>query len=476
MTVVVRFAPSPTGFLHIGGARTALFNWLFAKHHGGKFLMRVEDTDRERSTPESVETILDGMRWLGMDWDNNNPNANNGKNYYSQFDMRERHAEVARAMIANGTAYYCYATPQELEEMRAEQKAKGLPQKYDGRWRDRPASDAPAGAKPVIRLKAPQAGETIVDDAVMGRITVQNSQLDDMVLLRSDSTPTYMLAVVVDDHDMGITHVIRGDDHMTNTFRQMQIYKAMGWDIPVFAHLPMILGPDGAKLSKRHGAPAVSDYRDRGYLPEAVCNYLLRLCWSHGDDEIIPQKQAIEWFDLDGVGKSPARFDFAKLNHVNAHYINQKSDAELALLASPFLEKTLGRKLSEAEIKTLAAAMPDIKPRAQLLTEAAEAARFYFLSLPLSFDEKATKLLNPEAMGHLKELLPKLEGLSAFTHDAIEGVFRTYTEANGLKLGAVAQPLRAALTGTAVSPPIFKAAEIMGKTETLARINGVLNQ
>lgn len=474
MSVVVRFAPSPTGFLHIGGARTALFNWLFAKHHNGKFLMRVEDTDRERSTPESVETIIDGMRWLGMDWDNNDPAGNNGKNYYSQFDMRGRHAEVARSMVESGAAYYCYASPQELEAMRAEQKAKGLPVKYDGRWRDRPASEAPTGIKPVIRLKAPQTGETTVDDAVMGSITVQNAQLDDMILLRSDGSPTYMLAVVVDDHDMGVTHVIRGDDHMTNTFRQVQIYKAMGWDVPVFAHLPMILGPDGAKLSKRHGAPAVSDYRDRGYLPEAVCNYLLRLCWSHGDDEIIPIKQAIEWFDLGGVGKSPARFDFAKLNHVNAHYINLKSDAELAALSAPFLDKELGRKLTDADSRTLAAAMPDIKPRVQTITEIAAAARFYFLPRPLSFDEKATKLLTPEAKNHLKALLSKLEGLSAFTHDAIEGVFRSYAEENGLKLGGVAQPLRAALTGTTVSPPIFKAAEIMGKDETLARVKDAL--
>ncbi|HEU0118854.1 MAG TPA: glutamate--tRNA ligase, partial [Alphaproteobacteria bacterium] len=310
MSVIVRFAPSPTGFLHIGGARTALFNWLYAKHTGGKMLLRIEDTDRARSTPESIQTILEGMTWLGLSWEGE---------AISQFARFERHAEVAKQMVANGTAYYCYCSPEELEAMRAEQKAKGLPQRYDGRWRDRSASDAPAGGKPVIRLKAPQTGETTVDDQVMGSITVQNSQLDDMVLLRADGTPTYMHAVVVDDHDMGITHVVRGDDHMTNTFRQVQIYKSMGWDIPAFAHLPMILGPDGAKLSKRHGAPAVSDYRDRGYLPEAIRNYLLRLCWSHGDDEIITTEQAIEWFDFDGVGKSPARFDFAKLGSINAH-------------------------------------------------------------------------------------------------------------------------------------------------------------
>lgn len=470
MSVVVRFAPSPTGYLHIGGARTALFNWLFARHCGGKFLMRVEDTDRERSTPESVETILEGMRWLGFDWDNNDPAINGGKHYYSQYDMRHRHVEVAQQMVANGTAYYCYASPQELEAMRAEQKAKGLPQRYDGRWRDRPASDAPEGVKPVIRLKAPQTGETVVDDLVMGSVTVQNAQLDDMILVRADGNPTYMLAVVVDDHDMAITHVIRGDDHFTNTFRQVQIYKAMGWQVPTFAHLPLIHGPDGAKLSKRHGAQAVSDYRDMGYLPEAIRNYLLRLCWAHGNDEIIPTKQAIEWFDFSGVGRSPARFDFAKLNHLNAHYIGQMDDHELAALAAPFLQKHLGRDLTDAEMKTLQAALPDIKPRVQLLTEIAQAAGFYFNNPPA--DDKALKLLTPEAKAHLQALSPQLAGLADFTHDGIEALFRTYAEEKGLKLGAVAQPFRAALTGSTVSPPIFSAAALLGKEEVLKRLAG----
>ncbi|MFA6279437.1 MAG: glutamate--tRNA ligase [Bdellovibrionales bacterium] len=472
MSVVVRFAPSPTGFLHIGGARTALFNWLYARHTGGKFLMRVEDTDRQRSTPESVQTILDGMTWLGMDWDNNDPSLNHGKHYYSQFDMASRHREVAQQMLANGTAYYCYASPQELDAMRTEQKEKGLPQKYDGRWRDRPASDAPEGVKPVIRLKAPQTGETVVDDKVLGHVTVQNAQLDDMILLRADGSPTYMLAVVVDDHDMGITHVIRGDDHFTNTFRQVQIYKAMGWDVPTFAHLPMILGPDGAKLSKRHGAPAVSDYRDRGYLPEAIRNYLLRLCWGHGDDEIISTKQAIEWFDFDGVGRSPARFDFAKLNHLNAHYIGQMEDARLAALTLPFLEMKLGRAVGESEQALLEKALPDIKPRVQLLTEIAEAAQFYFDVLEP--DEKALKILTPEAKALLVALAERIEALEPFTHDALEGAFRAYAEENGLKLGAVAQPLRAALTGRGVSPPIFTAAALLGKSEVLRRI-GLVN-
>ncbi|MDD3182862.1 MAG: glutamate--tRNA ligase [Alphaproteobacteria bacterium] len=468
MSVVVRFAPSPTGYLHIGGARTALFNWLFARHHGGQFLMRVEDTDRERSTPESVGVILDGMRWLGFEWDNDDPAQNKGKNYYSQFDMCARHAEVAHQMLANGTAYYCYASPQELDAMRAEQKAKGLPMRYDGRWRDRPASDAPAGVKPVIRLKAPQTGETIVNDLVMGSVTVQNAQLDDMVLLRGDGTPTYMLAVVVDDHDMGITHVIRGDDHFTNTFRQIQIYKAMGWDQPIFAHLPLIHGPDGAKFSKRHGAPAVSDYRDMGFLPEAIRNYLLRLCWSHGDDEIISTKQAIEWFDFGGVGRSPARFDFAKLNHLNAHYINEMDNKELVTLTLPFVTKLLGYELNADQKATLLAALPDIKPRVQRLTEIAEAARFYFEILDL--DEKAAKLLTPEARGYLLDLATQIKMLPVFSHEALEEIFRAYAEAKGLKLGAVAQPFRAALTGRAVSPPIFTAAALLGRDEALKRL------
>ncbi len=470
MPPIVRFAPSPTGYLHIGGARTALFNWLYARRYKGKFLLRVEDTDRERSTPESVQTILDGMTWLGLDWDNKDYG---GRGYYSQFEQRGRHAEVARAMVDNGSAYYCYCSPQELEAMRAEQKARGLPLRYDGRWRDRPAGEAPSGIPPVIRLKAPREGATTVDDKVMGPVTVQNAQLDDMVLLRADGTPTYMLAVVVDDHDMGVTHVIRGDDHLTNTFRQAQIYMAMGWDIPVFAHLPMILGPDGAKLSKRHGAPAVSDYRDRGYLPEAIRNYLLRLCWAHGDAEIISTEQAIEWFDFDGIGKSPARFDFAKLGSVNAHYIKQEMPQRLAELAAPFLAKKLGRPLSPAQLGLLARAMPDLQPRAQTLVEMAEMAVFYFHDGALPLDDKAKKLLTPEAIDHLSALAERMKTLPDWTSTAIESLFRAYAEEKGLKLGVVAQPLRAALTGSTVSPPIFGVAELLGKAESLARIDGL---
>jgi glutamyl-tRNA synthetase len=469
MTPIVRFAPSPTGFLHIGGARTALFNWLYARHHGGKFLMRVEDTDRARSTPESVETILDGMRWLGLTWDNGDPAQNGGKPYYSQFDMKDRHAEVAKALIAKGAAYYCYATPEELTAMREEQKEKKLPQRYDGRWRDRDPSEAPAGVAPAVRLKAPLTGKTIIEDAVMGHIEVNNEQLDDMVLLRSDGTPTYMLAVVVDDHDMEITHVIRGDDHMTNAFRQVQIYDAMGWDVPTFAHLPLIHGPDGAKFSKRHGAPAVGTYREEGYLPEAMRNYLLRLCWSHGDDEIIPTSQAIEWFDLDAIGKSPARFDFAKLKHLNAHYIMQTADEELAILARPFVETKLGHNLTESEMEQFIATLPDIKPRVQLLQEIADAALFYFMRIEPN--EKAQALLTPEARAHLSVLRDELAALDEFTSDNIHELLKAYAEKNNLKLGAIAQPLRAALTGSNVSPPIFTAAAILGKEEVLARLS-----
>ncbi|MBV8548863.1 MAG: glutamate--tRNA ligase [Alphaproteobacteria bacterium] len=465
MTIVVRFPPSPTGFMHIGNARTALFNWLYAKHHGGKFLLRIEDTDRERSTPEAVEVILQGLQWLGMDWDNKNYP---GRNYYSQFAERERHAAVAQQLLTEGKAYYCYCSPEELEAMRAEQKAKGQPMRYDGRWRDRSASEAPAGVNPVIRLKAPLTGETVVRDLVLGEVTVQNTQMDDMVLLRADGTPTYMLAVVVDDHDMGITHVMRGDDHFTNTFRQVQIYKAMGWDVPQFAHFPMILGPDGGKLSKRHGAASVTDFRDQGYLPEALINYLLRLCWAHGDDEIISVEQAIAWFDMDGVGKSAARFDYTKLSSLNAHYIKQRPDRELTQLVQPFLETRLSRALTAAETARLTQAMPDLKPRAQTLLEIADMAKFYFDAQPL--DEKAQKLLTPEAKQVLTDLAVRLDTLDDFTTEAVEAACRGYAEEKGLKLGNVAQPLRAAISGSTVSPPIFGAVALIGKDEAQRRL------
>jgi len=472
MSVVVRFPPSPTGFLHIGGARTALFNWLYAKHHNGNFLMRVEDTDRERSTPESIETIIEGMKWLGFDWDNKDPSKNNGKEYYSQYDMRDRHVEIAEKLLKEGKAYYCYCSKEELDEMRQAQKDAKETIRYNGKWRDKSPDEAPKGVKPVIRLKMPLDGETIIDDKVMGSITVKNDQLDDMILVRADGSPTYMLAVVVDDHDMGVTHIIRGDDHLTNSFRQIQIYKAMGWEEPVYAHLPLILGEDGAKLSKRHGSPAVSDYKDKGYLPEAICNYLLRLCWSHGDDEIISTEQAIKWFDFDGIGKSPARFDFTKLKHLNAHYIKEMTDKDCAVKAKPFVEKKLGRKLSKDEMDVLIKALPDIKPRVHLLTEIADASHFYFEEI--SPDEKALKLLDDEAKKHLNNLCKLLENIDDFTQDNVKEIMKEYAKTNDLKLGKIAQPLRSALTGSTVSPPIFAAAALLGREEVLKRLKNIV--
>ncbi|EWY42154.1 glutamyl-tRNA synthetase [Skermanella stibiiresistens SB22] len=461
MSVVTRFAPSPTGFLHIGGARTALFNWLFARHHGGTFLLRIEDTDRARSTDAAVEAILDGLKWLGLDWDGD---------AVSQFERRGRHAEVAHQMVASGHAYPCYASPEELEAMRAEQKAAGQPMRYDGRWRDRDPSEAPAGVAPVVRLKAPRDGETIVNDHVQGEVRVQNSQLDDMVLLRADGTPTYMLSVVVDDHDMNVTHVVRGDDHLTNTFRQVQIYRSMGWDLPEFAHIPLIHGADGAKLSKRHGALGVEAYRDMGYLPEALRNYLLRLGWGHGDEEIIPTERAIEVFDLGGIGRSPSRFDFAKLDNLNGHYMRLADDGRLTDLITPLIEAKLGAGIGDAGRDLLTRAMPGLKQRAKTLVELAESAQFYVAPRPLPVTGKAVDLLGVEGVALLTELAEELRPFDAWNAGEIEAKTRQFAENKGLKLGKVAQPLRAALAGSTVSPPIFEVAELLGKTETLARI------
>ncbi|AWK85884.1 glutamate--tRNA ligase [Azospirillum thermophilum] len=462
MTVVTRFAPSPTGFLHIGGARTALFNWLYAKRMGGKFLLRIEDTDRQRSTQAAVDAILDGLTWLGLDWDGE---------AISQFERKDRHAEVAQQMLAAGKAYYCYASPEELEEMRAAQKAAGQPVRYDGRWRDRDPSEAPAGVKPVIRLKAPQTGQTVLQDRVQGEVTVQNAQLDDLILLRADGTPTYLLAVVVDDHDMGVTHVVRGDDHLTNTFRQIQIFNAMGWDLPEFAHIPLIHGPDGAKLSKRHGALGVDAYRDMGYLPEAIRNYLLRLGWAHGDDEIISTEQAIGWFDLEGIGRSPSRFDFAKLDNLNAHYMRAADDARLVGLIVPRLEAELGRSLGDAERDLLKRAMNGLKQRARTLVDLAQSARFYVAARPLPLDEKAAALLDEKGRTVLKQLAELFAAEADFTAATLEARVRGHAEQSGEKLGKLAQPLRAALTGSTVSPPIFEVAELLGRDEVLARMS-----
>jgi len=462
MTVTVRFAPSPTGFLHIGGARTALFNWLYARHTGGKFRLRIEDTDRARSTVEAVEAIINGLRWLGLEWDDD---------IVHQSSRLERHAEAARQMLASGNAYYAYETPQELEAMREKAKAEKRSVRYEGIWRDRDPRDAPPDGKPVIRLKAPRDGETTIVDHVQGEVTVVNEQLDDLIILRADGTPTYNLSVVVDDHDMGITHVIRGDDHFTNAFRQTQIYRALGWDVPEFAHVPLIHGPDGAKLSKRHGALGVEAYRDMGYLPEALRNYLLRLGWSHGDDEIISTAQAVEWFDLDALGKSPARFDFVKLANLNGHYIREASDDRLIEALLPRLDL----KPEDALAERLRAALPDIKSRAKTLIELADLARFYVEARPLPFDDKATKAFDPAARDLLAGLAGSLAGAAWNDHD-LETLVRNYAESKGQKLGTVAQPLRIALTGSTNSPPLFAVMRVLGRAESLGRIEDALKR
>jgi glutamyl-tRNA synthetase len=458
---VLRFAPSPTGMLHIGGARTALFNWLYARHTGGKFLLRIEDTDRERSTPEAVAAIINGMTWLELRWDDE---------IVYQFPRAGRHRDIAQQLLEKGMAYRCYATPAELDELRAAQRAAGKPIRYDGRWRDRDAGDAPPGAPFVVRLKAPQTGETIVHDVVQGDVRFANEQLDDMVLLRSDGTATYMLAVVVDDFDMGITHIIRGDDHLNNAARQLQIIHAMGWPEPVYGHLPLIHGPDGAKLSKRHGALAVEAYRDMGYLPETMRNYLLRLGWSHGNDEIIPTAQAISWFDLDNIGKSPARLDFKKLDNLNAHYIRATDDAALARdIAAMLGRESPPRSLDGKAEARLIAAMPSLKERAKTMLDLATGADFLYTDGARSLDEAAAKVMTDEARRTNGAFLA-LVADAPWTAPALEEKARSYAEANGLKLGQVAQPLRAALTGRTTSPPVFAMLEVLGREECIARI------
>ena len=465
--VVTRFAPSPTGFLHIGGARTALFNWLFARHHGGKFLLRIEDTDKARSTQAAIDAILEGMRWLGLDWD--------GHEYY-QSQFWARHAEVAHDLLAKGHAYRCYATSEELEEMRAQQRANKQPLRYDGRWRDREASDAPEGRPFSIRLRAPKEGETTIQDRVQGPVTVQNAELDDMILLRSDGSPTYMLAVVVDDHDMGVTHVIRGDDHLNNAFRQLGIIKAMGWPEPTYAHVPLIHGQDGAKMSKRHGATGVMDYHELGFLPEALSNYLLRLGWGHGDEEIISREDAVRWFDLDHVGRSPSRFDIKKLENLNGHYIREADDGRLAGLVAPRVGTLVGRVLTNDEIALLTRAMPELKPRAKNLNELAEGATFLFRERPLDLDAKAAELLGGEAPALLARIHAALAALDEWTQQATEAAVREIAETAGVKLGQVAQPLRAALTGRATSPGIFDVLVLLGREESLRRIADRMNK
>jgi len=496
---VVRFAPSPTGYLHIGGGRTALFNWLYARGRGGTYLLRIEDTDRERNNPEAVAAILDGLTWLGLDWDGEP---------VSQFSRAGRHREVAEALLAGANAYRCYMTPAEIEAQRAQAEAEKRPLTIRSPWRDRDPSEAPAGAPFVIRLKAPREGETVVDDHVQGRVVFQNKELDDLIILRSDGNPTYNLAVVVDDHDMGVTHVIRGVDHLTNAARQTQIYRGMGWDVPDWAHVPLIHGADGAKLSKRHGAQGVEEYRAMGYLPAALRNYLVRLGWSHGDDEIMSTDQLKDWFDIDGINKSASRFDWKKLDDLNGHYLRASPDAELlagiqsllphldfAALAAlavdpkapPRSDVALAREVASlapsaatgADLEarfaakgwdTLLAALPALKERAKTLAELVGQALFLVAERPLALDDKAQKLLDADARAVLGALIGRLEGAEAWDAAALEAIVRAYAEETGAKLGKVAQPLRAALTGRAVSPPVFDVMAALGREEALARL------
>jgi glutamyl-tRNA synthetase len=463
---IVRFAPSPTGYLHIGGARTALFNWLYAKGRGGKMLLRIEDTDRERNNPAAVAAILDGLKWMGLEWDGE---------AVSQFARAQRHRQVAEELLANGHAYRCCLTPAELDKMREDAQAEKRPLTIRSPWRDRNPAEAPAGVPYAIRLKAPREGETVVDDLVQGRVVFANKELDDLIILRSDGNPTYNLAVVVDDHDMKITHVIRGVDHLTNAARQTQIYEAMGWTVPKFAHVPLIHGPDGAKLSKRHGALGIEAYREMGYLPAALRNYLVRLGWSHGNDEIMSTSQMLDWFDVTDINRSAARFDFAKLEDLNGHYIRTTDDQELLLRIEdllPYLPNgaAITERLDANMRAKLLIAMPGLKERAKTLIELINGAEFLFADRPLPLDEKAEKLLDQDARQKLAEMLPKLEAASRWQAGELEEIVRAFAEATGAKLGKVAQPLRAALTGKAVSPPVFDVMAVLGREEALARI------
>ncbi len=464
--VVTRFAPSPTGFLHIGGARTALFNWLYARRHGGKMLLRIEDTDRERSTKAAIEAILDGLKWLELHWD--------GEVIY-QFSRAARHREVAEQLLASGRAYRCYATPEQLAAMREKARAEGRTRLYDGMWRDRDPKDAPSGMKPTVRLKAPLTGETVIEDQVQGRVVWQNENLDDLVLLRGDGTPTYMHAVVVDDHDMAVTHIIRGDDHLINAARQKQIYEALEWSIPSMSHIPLIHGADGSKLSKRHGALGVDAYRAMGYLPAALRNYLVRLGWSHGDQEIFSTEEMIAAFDLSGVGRSAARFDFAKLENLNGHYIRHSDDGSLVAMFESVLDYVpkgadLKAKLNETTRAQLLQAMPSLKERAKTLIELIDNSYFIFADRPLEIEPKAQALLTPESRELIGRLCEVLEGVSSWNGETTEAALRAFADQNNLKLGAVAQPLRAALTGRTTSPGIFDVLAVLGRQQCLVRL------
>lgn len=462
-SVVTRFAPSPTGFLHIGGARTALFNWLYARNQGGTFLLRIEDTDRERSTPEATAAIYDGLKWLGLDWDGD---------AISQFERRERHAEVAKAMLDNGTAYRCYATQDEIEAFRESARAAGKSTLYQSPWRDADPSTAP-DLPFVVRLKAPREGEVRIKDKVQKDVKWQADTLDDMVLLRSDGTPTYMLAVVVDDHDMGVTHIIRGDDHLINAGRQSLIYRAMGWDIPVFAHIPLIHGDDGKKLSKRHGALGAEAYREMGYTPATMRNYLTRLGWSHGNDELFTTEQAVEWFDFKGLGKSPARLDLKKLDHVGGYQIGIAPDDVLLADLQTYLAATNQPALTDADRVKLIAVLPLLKDRSKKLSDVLEKAHFILGSRPFTPDASAQSLLDSVSLGILKELTAALQHVT-WSHDGLETCLKEFAQANDLKLGKIAQPLRAALTGRTVSPSVFDMMVALGKEESLGRLQDAI--
>ena len=463
--VITRFAPSPTGYLHIGGARTALFNFLYARHTGGKFLLRIEDTDLKRSTKEAVDAILEGLEWLGLYWD---------EEPISQASRRHRHVTLVKKLIEESKAYYCYCSPEELAEMRNLAKAEGKSKFYDGRWRDRDPANSPSGVKPVIRLKSPLDGETTVSDLIQGDVSVSNDEMDDMILLRADGSPTYMLAVVVDDHDMNISHVIRGDDHLTNTFRQLQIYKAFGWDQPTFAHMPLLHGLDGTKLSKRHGALGLEEYRKMGLLPEAMNNYLLRQAWAHGDDEIISLEQAIEWFDIKDVGRSPSNFDFSKLISLNSHYLREADDGHLVTLITPILIENLHGKLDNRAFDRIKSGMSGLKERAKNIDELAKNAEFYACRRPITVSDKALKALDESGRSHLNNLQIQLGSIEDWSSLSLNDAIVKYAKNKDIKLGVIAQPLRAALTGNTVSPGIFEILAVLGKEQSLARINDVL--
>ena len=465
MSVVTRFAPSPTGFLHIGGVRTALFNWLFARHHGGKYLLRIEDTDKERSTQEAVEAILDGLAWMGLDHD---------EAPVFQSTRAARHREVVEQMLAQGKAYKCFATPEELTQMRETAKAEGRNPGYDGRWRDRDPAEAPAGEPYVVRVKTPTDGSTVIEDVVQGRVEVQNAEIDDFVLLRGDGSPTYMLAVCVDDHDMGVTHVIRGDDHLNNAFRQAQIYAAADWDLPAFGHIPLIHGADGAKLSKRHGAVGVEEYREQGYLVDSVFNALLRLGWSHGDDEIISREQAVEWFDLADVNRGASRLDTDKMLALNAHYLKEQDASTLLTLAGPFIKAEGWTDIDADGLARLALAMPAVADRAKTLADVGSMAKYYLQEPPIGIEEKAQKALSEEGLAVLTDMLGVLGDVVDWTEEGIKSAMMEYAETKELKVGKVFQPLRAALTGAMASPGVTEVAFAFGKEKTLRHLQAVL--